>query len=120
RYINWPGQALAYQVGKQDILQMRKDVKAALGEHYDERRFHQKLLSLGSVDPSISRTQMLQWAKNREAQMVRRAPTASAGPPAGTRTVTSPAAYRAASSTPKPASRAGAAPFATAAYRAAR
>lgn len=109
RYVNWPGQALAYQVGKQDILQTRAAVKASLGEHYDERRFHQKLLSLGSVDPSISRPQMMQWAKNREAQMVRRAPTTPA-------TVTTLASYRAGNGGAKTAAR----PFAAAAYRAAR
>ncbi|WP_343517657.1 DUF885 family protein [Sphingomonas sp.] len=49
RYIAWPGQALAYKLGEMLIRRKRAEAEAKLGTAFDQRNFHDLILSLGSV-----------------------------------------------------------------------
>ncbi len=71
RYIEWPGQALAYKVGELEILDMREDAKKRLAGKFDLRAFHDRFLESGPVPLSIAHRWMDQW-------LDKQAPAASA------------------------------------------
>jgi uncharacterized protein (DUF885 family) len=49
RYIAWPGQALAYKLGELQIRRHRREAEEKLGTKFDQRRFHDTILAIGSV-----------------------------------------------------------------------
>lgn len=61
RYISWPGQALAYKLGELLIREKRAAAEQALGTAFDQRYFHDKILSLRSVPLSVLESQLDQW-----------------------------------------------------------
>jgi uncharacterized protein (DUF885 family) len=61
RYITWPGQAVSYKVGEQEILALRERAKAALGSHFDIRRFHNAVIDHGSLPLPILREVVGAW-----------------------------------------------------------
>jgi uncharacterized protein (DUF885 family) len=63
RYISWPGQALAYKLGELDILKLRAEAETTLGPRFDERKFHDAILALGSVPLNVLEDQMRAWIK---------------------------------------------------------
>ena len=61
RYIAWPGQALAYKLGELQIRRHRREAEAKLGTAFDQRRFHDAILALGSVPLPVLEQRMAQF-----------------------------------------------------------
>ncbi len=53
RYIVWPGQACAYKIGMNKILELREESKLKLGTRFDIREFHTVVLQNGAVPLSL-------------------------------------------------------------------
>ncbi|XP_059171833.1 uncharacterized protein LOC131952915 [Physella acuta] len=49
RYITWPGQACAYKVGEIKIWELRRKAESMLGNRFNLKEFHHRILSCGSV-----------------------------------------------------------------------
>ena len=61
RYIAWPGQALAYLVGQREILRLRDEARAALGERFALPAFNAALLDSGNVPMPVLGTVVRNW-----------------------------------------------------------
>ena len=62
RYCVSPGQACSYMVGRQAINRMRDAAKAALGDRFDLKGFHDTMLANGAVPLSVLEQIMQTWA----------------------------------------------------------
>ncbi|WP_395791483.1 DUF885 domain-containing protein [Aquimonas sp.] len=63
RYLVMPGQALAYKVGMNAILEARERAKTALGERFDLKAFHDVVLKSGSMPMTLMNRQVDDWVK---------------------------------------------------------
>ncbi len=64
RYIAWPGQALAYKLGELQIRRLRREAEEKLGPAFDQRRFHDTILALGSVPLPVLEQHLRQFIAN--------------------------------------------------------
>ena len=58
RYIVMPGQATAYKIGMNKIVELREAAKAELGDAFDIRDFHDAILATGPVPLDIMEEQV--------------------------------------------------------------
>lgn len=65
RYVNWPGQALGYKTGQLEILRLRRESEAALGERFDLAAFHDALLESGPLTLPVLSARIEAWAASR-------------------------------------------------------
>jgi uncharacterized protein (DUF885 family) len=65
RYCVWPGQACSYMVGRQAINRMRDSARQALGDAYDQKGFHDTLLTNGATPLSVSESLVNEWVAAR-------------------------------------------------------
>lgn len=49
RYLGWPGQAISYKVGQRAIRDLRAGEERRLGDAFDLKGFHARLLEVGSI-----------------------------------------------------------------------
>lgn len=49
RYVVIPGQATSYKIGQLEMIRLRDKARTALGDRYDPRRFHNRVLLTGTV-----------------------------------------------------------------------
>ena len=61
RYITMPGQALAYYTGFAEILRLRDEAQATLGDAFDLAGFHAAVLDSGGVPLPALRTAVAAW-----------------------------------------------------------
>jgi uncharacterized protein (DUF885 family) len=66
RYITWPGQALSYKIGELKIIELRRKAEKELGEKFDVRKFHDLVLSQGSVTLSILELVVNDWIEKEK------------------------------------------------------
>ncbi len=66
RYISWPAQALSYKLGELKILELREKAEKELGENFDIRKFHDAVLSNGSIPLSVLEDQIHQFIEEEK------------------------------------------------------
>ena len=59
-----PGQATAYMVGRLEIERLQRAAEAQLGEDFDIREFHDRVLESGSVPLPLLRAHIRAWLKS--------------------------------------------------------
>ena len=67
RYLTWPGQALAYKLGQLEILKLRDEARAKLGDRFDIRGFHDVVLRDGAVALPVLRANVEAWVAAQAA-----------------------------------------------------
>jgi uncharacterized protein (DUF885 family) len=73
RYIVWPGQALAYKIGQLKFRELRTQAEKELGDRFDPREFHDRVLEEGALPLEMVDRRLRAWATER-------AQAAGAGP----------------------------------------
>ena len=64
RYINWPGQALAYKIGQLKILELKANAELAFGDNFDIKAFHHEILKRGSLPLDTLEKYINEWIDN--------------------------------------------------------
>jgi uncharacterized protein (DUF885 family) len=62
RYIGWPGQATAYMLGNLEIRRLRELAERRMGERFDIREFHDRVLEDGTVPLPMLRAKIEAWS----------------------------------------------------------
>ncbi len=67
RYISWPGQALSYRIGYLKIRELRGRAEKELGERFDVREFHDRVLVNGSVPLPVLEDEITAWIAEKKS-----------------------------------------------------
>jgi uncharacterized protein (DUF885 family) len=67
RYIALPAQSLSYKIGQLKIRELRARAKQQLGRRFDIRKFHDEILSAGSLPMDMLDTRINEWIKSEQA-----------------------------------------------------
>ncbi|GAA0891152.1 DUF885 domain-containing protein [Fulvivirga kasyanovii] len=61
RYMAMPGQALSYKMGQLKIIELRNKAEQALGDKFDIKEFHNKVLESGCVPLAVLEKKIDRW-----------------------------------------------------------
>ena len=61
RYMANPAQAISYKIGQLKIISLRKKAEEKMGDRFDIRIFHQKILESGALPLSILEEKIDHW-----------------------------------------------------------
>jgi uncharacterized protein (DUF885 family) len=67
RYVVMPGQACAYKIGMMRILDLRAKAKAALGDKFNIKGFHNTVLETGNVPLPVLEQMVDEWIAKQKA-----------------------------------------------------
>ena len=65
RYMAIPGQALSYKIGQMKILELRKKAETKMGNKFDIKTFHQKVLESGVMPLALLEEKIDGWIENK-------------------------------------------------------
>jgi uncharacterized protein (DUF885 family) len=68
RYIVWPGQATAYKIGMQKILQLRQLAMEELGNQFDLKEFHTVILTNGSMPLEVLEQVIWEYIRDNQSE----------------------------------------------------
>ena len=80
RYLVMPGQALAYKVGMNRILELREQARSALGERFDLRAFHDLVLTGGDMPLALLGERVEAWIASQASATASTAAVSAAAP----------------------------------------
>lgn len=66
RHIVMPGQATAYKIGMNRILELRENARETLGEDFDIAEFHDVILTNGALPLNILEAQVEAWVNSKK------------------------------------------------------
>ena len=67
RHIVMPGQATAYKIGMNKIVELREEAKDQLGDAFDIREFHDVVLLNGAVPLNVLEDMVQEWVNSKKA-----------------------------------------------------
>ena len=67
RYIVWPGQATAYEIGMLKILEVRQKAMDALGDNFDLKEFHNVVLGNGAMPLEVLERVVDDWIEAKQS-----------------------------------------------------
>jgi uncharacterized protein (DUF885 family) len=75
RYIVWPGQACSYMIGQLRIMELREQARAAMGDDFSVKDFHDLVLGLGTLPLDVLGSEVDYWishSKGADRRVARR------------------------------------------------
>lgn len=70
RYAVWPAQALGYKLGMLKIQALRAEAEAALGDRFDIRAFHDRVLRVSSYALPVIEQDLREWIRSEAAKSI--------------------------------------------------
>jgi uncharacterized protein (DUF885 family) len=67
RYVVWPGQACSYKIGHNEIVRLREEAKARLGDRFDLKGFHDAVLLNGDMPLEVLATVVADWTRRQSS-----------------------------------------------------
>jgi uncharacterized protein (DUF885 family) len=66
RYIAWPGQATSYMLGMLEIRRLRDLAEQELGDDFDLKAFHDRVVGFGGITLPMLRVSILAWIEEQK------------------------------------------------------